>query len=81
VEKEKPVVDGEGHFNEQIDPWDYAYITSYVGNIESGAYVYKFRAAGVPISVPPGSALVGLSPCSAILKTADKAYQLSCRNQ
>lgn len=70
----------EDFVESRIDPWDYAYISTFVGNVnhpQNG--LYKFRAAGVSLQVPPEFAMIAVNPCSVILKSADKVYQVSCK--
>lgn len=63
-----------------IDPWDHAYISSYVGNNKTGTHKYKFRAAGLPIDPPLSSAMIPVSRCAVILKTDTKIYEIYCKN-
>ena len=64
----------------EIDPWEGAYISSYLGNTKTKDYKYWFRDLfGQALRKPADFTLVPVSACSAILKTEDRKYFLSCR--
>jgi hypothetical protein len=64
---------------EQIDPWDFATISTYIGNVKNGYGIYKFRIANQSVNLPDDFDYVPINPCSVILKHADKTYFVNCK--
>lgn len=65
---------------EYVDPWERVYISGYVGNVKTREYHYSFKdQEGNKIFPPGGSRVVAISACSAIVKSNDQKYFLSCR--
>jgi hypothetical protein len=61
-----------------VDPWEGAYISTYVG-LASGVGSYKFRSAlGEVLDLPRGSSLLPHSACHAVLVVSDRQYTLRC---
>lgn len=65
---------------EVFDPWEYAVISSYIGNTKKDSHSYKFRAAGLAIEPPLSAAMIPVSPCAVILKTDTKVYEIYCKS-
>jgi hypothetical protein len=64
---------------EPVDPWETAYIGSYVGNVRTMEFHYGFRSADGERLLPKGSWTVqAIGSCKARVRSPERAYMVTC---